>query len=142
VEAVCFEHALIMPLIVRAALEDSSEVAREAVWALANSTAGSPNQVCRLVTRHGCVRALGECLRVHRDDAVAISVALEGLENLIRVFVAENADAANDAIFVAQVKQCALVETLRELRDAPEQQVADTAGRILAAGGVEEMVLV
>jgi importin subunit alpha-1 len=142
VEAVCFEHAPIMPLIVRAALEDSSEVAREAVWALANSTAGSANQVCRLVTRHGCVRALGECLRVHRDDAVALSVALEGLENLIRVFVAENADAANDAIFVAQVKQCALVEALRELRDAPEQQVADIAGRILAKGGVEEMVLV
>jgi importin subunit alpha-1 len=142
VEAVFFAHPDIVPCIIKAALTDSPEVAREAVWALANATAGTPDQVCRLVTEHGCIEALGSCLKTHRHDPVAQSVALEGLENVIKIFVAENTDDSKDALFVGQVKRCGLVETLRTLRESPEQQVADLAHRILVTGGVEEMIMV
>ena len=56
---------------------------QEAAWAISNATSGGkPEQIKNLVTE-GCIPPLSDLLEVH--DAKIITVALEGLENILKV---------------------------------------------------------
>lgn len=56
---------------------------QEAAWAISNATSGGkPEQIKYLVTE-GCIPPLSDLLEVH--DAKIITVALEGLENILKV---------------------------------------------------------
>lgn len=56
---------------------------QEAAWAISNATSGGkPEQIKYLVTE-GCIPPLCDLLEVH--DAKIVTVALEGLENILKV---------------------------------------------------------
>lgn len=56
---------------------------QEAAWAISNATSGGkPEQIKYLVTE-GCIPPLSDLLEVH--DAKIVTVALEGLENILKV---------------------------------------------------------
>ena len=58
---------------------------QEAAWAISNATSGGkPEQIKYLVTE-GCIPPLSDLLEVH--DAKIVTVALEGLENILKVSV-------------------------------------------------------
>lgn len=76
------DHGMIRPLI--GLLQHAEfDVKKEAAWAISNATSGgSPEQIKYLVSQ-GCIRPLCDLLFV--DDVKIISVALEGLENILKV---------------------------------------------------------
>lgn len=56
---------------------------KEAAWAISNATSGgTPEQIKHLVEQ-GCIKPLCDLLTV--EDNKIISVALEGLENILKV---------------------------------------------------------
>lgn len=56
---------------------------QEAAWAISNATSGGkPEQIKYLVTE-GCIPPLSDLLEV--QDAKIVTVALEGLENILKV---------------------------------------------------------
>lgn len=63
---------------------DGNSLQQEAAWAISNATSGGkPEQIKYLVTE-GCIAPLSDLLEVH--DAKIVTVALEGLENILKVY--------------------------------------------------------
>jgi len=59
------------------------DIRKEAAWAISNATSGgTPEQIKYLVSQ-GCIRPLCDLLTV--NDAKIITIALEGLENILKV---------------------------------------------------------
>eukprot|EP01087_Luapelamoeba_hula_P021549 TRINITY_DN7563_c0_g1_i1.p1 TRINITY_DN7563_c0_g1~~TRINITY_DN7563_c0_g1_i1.p1 ORF type:complete len:529 (-),score=94.67 TRINITY_DN7563_c0_g1_i1:70-1656(-) len=77
--------AAIMPPLINLLAHAEFDIKKEAAWAISNATSGgSPEQIRYLVsTEHGCIKPL--CDLLIASDARVITVALEGLENILKV---------------------------------------------------------
>lgn len=56
---------------------------QEAAWAISNATSGGKPEQIKYLVQQGCIPPLCELLEVH--DAKIVTVALEGLENILKV---------------------------------------------------------
>ncbi|CDF39856.1 Predicted protein [Chondrus crispus] len=75
-------EANLVPPLIDILTNADFDVKKEAAWAISNATSGgTPDQVKYLV-QQGCLEPLCNLLVIH--DARIISVALEGLENILR----------------------------------------------------------
>jgi len=73
----------IIPPLVQLLTNAEFDIRKEAAWAISNATSGgSPQQIKFLVTQ-GCIRPLCDLLTV--NDAKIVTIALEGLENILKV---------------------------------------------------------
>lgn len=59
------------------------DIKKEAAWAISNATSGGTQEQIRILVQCGCIKPLCELLTV--NDARIITVALEGLENILKV---------------------------------------------------------
>jgi importin subunit alpha-1 len=75
--------ANIIPPLIQLLGNAEFDIRKEAAWAISNATSGGkPEQIMYLV-QQGCIPPLCDLLLVH--DAKIITVALEGLENILKV---------------------------------------------------------
>ncbi len=82
-------NASVFPKLIELLKAAEFEIQKEAAWAVSNATSGgTPEQIFYLVA-HGAVEPLCNLLAV--NDMKVITVALEGLENMLRAGVAANA---------------------------------------------------
>jgi HEAT repeat protein len=58
-------------------------IRKEAAWAISNATSGGTNQQTKYLVEQGCVKPL--CDVLPSQDAKIVMVALEGLENILKV---------------------------------------------------------
>lgn len=73
----------IIPPLIQLLTNAEFDIRKEAAWAISNATSGgSPAQIKFLVTQ-GCIRPLCDLLTV--NDAKIVTIALEGLENILKV---------------------------------------------------------
>lgn len=56
---------------------------QEAAWAISNATSGGKPEQIKYLVQQGCIAPLSDLLEVH--DAKIVTVALEGLENILKV---------------------------------------------------------
>jgi HEAT repeat protein len=77
--------AAIMPPLINLLAHAEFDIKKEAAWAISNATSGgSPEQIRYLVSiEQGCIKPLCDLLTA--SDARVITVALEGLENILKV---------------------------------------------------------
>ncbi|KDO24211.1 hypothetical protein SPRG_10640 [Saprolegnia parasitica CBS 223.65] len=98
------------------------DIRKEAAWAISNATSGgSPLQIKQLVF-FGCIGALCSLLDLH--DAKVITVALEGLENILRV--GEEEGQANQTFvnaFSNLVDECDGVEKIQMLQYSESEDI-------------------
>lgn len=59
------------------------DIKKEAAWAISNATSGGTAEQIGLLVTAGCIKPLCELLTV--NDPRIITVALEGLENILKV---------------------------------------------------------
>lgn len=79
--------ANIFPPLIQLLSTAEFDIRKEAAWAISNATSGgSPDQIKYLVSQ-GCIPPLCDLLEV--ADAKIITVALEGLENILKCGEAE-----------------------------------------------------
>ena len=75
--------ANIIPPLIQLLMNAEFDIRKEAAWAISNATSGGlPEQIKMLVTQ-GCIPPLCELLKV--ADPKIVMVALEGLENILKV---------------------------------------------------------
>lgn len=75
--------ANMIPPLIHMLQHDEFDIRKEAAWAISNTTSGgSPEQIMHLV-HQGCIPPLCQLLQVH--DAKVVMVALEGLENILKL---------------------------------------------------------
>lgn len=67
------------------------DIKKEAAWAISNATSGGTAEQIRLMVQYGCIKPLCDLLTV--NDARIVTVALEGLENILKVRRAQQGGA-------------------------------------------------
>lgn len=131
------ESNVIPPLI---NLLNSAEfdIKKEAAWAISNATSGgTPDQINFLVSQ-GCVPPLCELLEV--NDAKIVTVALEGLENILKIgddLKDQNGGENPHALVVEQANGLDKIDNLQQHED---NNIYERAVKILEKyfGAVDE----
>lgn len=73
----------IIPPLVQLLTNAEFDIRKEAAWAISNATSGGSPQQIKFLVSQGCIRPLCDLLTV--NDAKIVTIALEGLENILRV---------------------------------------------------------
>jgi len=90
------------------------DVKKEAAWAISNATSGGNTQQIRYLVSLGCIPPL--CLLLNSKNGKVIMVALEGLENILRVGEADKAQTNMMNKFSQIVEQCGGLDSLENLQ--------------------------
>lgn len=119
----------VFPKIVNMCIHDDPEIKREAVWAISNAVSGgNPQQVFKIVNS-GAIQAL--CSLLSQKDSRLLSVALEGLNNLLKCGQQNFLDANGNNPFTEIVEQCDGLTKLEELQRHPNTTIYEKALKIM-----------
>jgi len=77
------DAGLIKPLVELLDQKSEFEIRKEAAWALSNATSGGSPEQIRYLVQCGCIKPLCDMLSL--SDPRIVLVALEGLENILKV---------------------------------------------------------
>lgn len=100
------------------------DIQKEAVWAVSNATSGGSAEQIMELARCGCVAPLCNMLKV--NDAKVVTVALEGLENILKAGV-----EVQNSIIVEQIQDCGGIDKIEELQDHHNEKIYKRAKSIL-----------
>lgn len=131
------DQGMIRPLI--GLLETADfDVKKEAAWALSNATSGGTAEQIKHLVEQGCIKPL--CDLLVTDDNKIISVALEGLENILKVGERENKMVgAEYNEMAALVAELGGLQKLEELQNHSSEQLYEKSVSLIERFfGVEE----
>ncbi len=119
-----------IPPLIQILTNADFDVKKEAAWAISNATSGGTPEQIKYLVDQGCIRPLCNLLNVH--DARIVSVALEGLENILRVGQKEK-DAANSEYneYAQVIESVGGLDKIEGLQQHTNQDVYEKAVRIL-----------
>mmetsp|Transcript_17262 Transcript_17262/g.22028 ORF Transcript_17262/g.22028 Transcript_17262/m.22028 type:complete len:543 (-) Transcript_17262:290-1918(-) len=121
--------ANIIPLLIKMLKEEQFEIQKESAWAISNATSGgTPEQIMHLV-HCGCIKPLCDLLTV--PDAKIILVALEGLENILKVGEAEAKAQGIDNQLALHIEEAGGLQKIEELQNHNEEMVFSKASKII-----------
>lgn len=106
--------ANIMPPLIQLLTNAEFDIRKEAAWAISNATSGgTPNQI-KFLVQQGCIRPLCDLLAV--NDTKIITIALEGLENILKVGEedAKTTGINQMATFVSEAEGLNKIEELQQ----------------------------
>jgi importin subunit alpha-1 len=119
----------IFPVIINMLISDKPEIRREAIWAICNAASSkNPDQIGYLV-QHNAIPAI--CSLLGERDVKTLSVALEGLNQILR-YGSENfrlADGSNP--FAVVVDECGGLAKLETLQSHPNTHIYNKALSII-----------
>lgn len=75
--------ANIVPPLIQLLTNAEFDIRKEAAWAISNATSGGNALQIKYLVTQGCIRPLCDLLTV--NDAKIVTIALEGLENILKV---------------------------------------------------------
>jgi importin subunit alpha-6/7 len=81
-------EAEIIPPLVNLLGTAEFDIKKEAAWAISNATSGGSQQQIQYLVRCGCIKPLCDLLAC--SDVRIVTVALEGLENILKVKFSPN----------------------------------------------------
>mmetsp|Transcript_11089 Transcript_11089/g.23816 ORF Transcript_11089/g.23816 Transcript_11089/m.23816 type:complete len:557 (+) Transcript_11089:96-1766(+) len=128
--------------LVRLLGNDEFDIKKEAAWAICNATSGGTMEQVAFLVSEGCVPPL--CALLDVQDARIVQVALEGVENILRVGakIAESngLDSADD--YPVLVEQCGGLDKIELLQTHTNKEIYVRAVRVLEVyfGGDDEQV--
>lgn len=106
------------------------DVRKEAAWAISNATSGGTPEQIKYLVEQGCVKPLCDHLSVH--DARIVSVALEGLENILRVGQKDkDSTGAEINEYASLIESVGGLDKIEALQQHSNQDVYEKAVRIL-----------
>jgi len=106
------------------------EIKKEAAWAISNATSGGSPEQIRYMVQQGCIKPLCDLLTA--SDARIVTVALEGLENILKVGEkdANNGGQNQYATFIEEADGLDKIESLQRHN---KRDIYDKAVKILEA---------
>ena len=107
------------------------DIKKEAAWAVSNATSGGSAEQVRYLVEIGAIKPLCDLLSC--SDVRIVTVALEGIENILKVGEAEKELAGAGGVnpFVAIVDEAEGLDKIEELQNAANEDVYDKAVSIL-----------
>lgn len=120
----------IIPPLVQILTNADFDVKKEAAWAISNATSGGTPAQIKYLVEQGCIEPLCNLLGVH--DARIVSVALEGLENILRVGQKEkDTSGAEYNDYARAIEAVGGLDKIEALQQHSNQEVYEKAVRIL-----------
>eukprot|EP00798_Chlamydomonas_sp_ICE-L_P019231 gene19231-25856_t len=109
------------------------DIKKEAAWAISNATSGGSAEQIRTLVQAGAIKPLCDLLAV--NDTKIITVALEGLENILKVGAhfkkMPGSNGANP--FATLVEDAEGLDKIESLQDHPNEELYEKAVQILEA---------
>mmetsp|Transcript_15447 Transcript_15447/g.22971 ORF Transcript_15447/g.22971 Transcript_15447/m.22971 type:complete len:538 (-) Transcript_15447:294-1907(-) len=107
--------ANIIPPLISLLSNAEFDIRKEAAWAISNATSGGKHEQIKYLVNQGCIPPLCELLVV--QDAKIVTVALEGLENILKVGETDAKASGTDnnqmATFIAEAGGLDKIEQLQ-----------------------------
>merc|ERR1719510_398080 len=111
IEAV-IQNSLFQPVI-RLLQQGEFDVKKEAAWAISNATSGGSPQQIRFLVNQNCITPL--CNLLTSNNNKVVMVALEGLENILRVGENDRPHTNNVNLFAQKIEECKGLENMERL---------------------------
>jgi len=105
----------IVPPLVALLTNAEFDIRKEAAWAISNATSGGSPEQIKFLVQQGCIRPLCDLLTV--NDVKIVTIALEGLENILKVGEDEagQSGAHNEmSTYVAEAEGLGKIEELQQ----------------------------
>jgi importin subunit alpha-1 len=124
------EANIIHPLIQMLTMAEF-DVKKEAAWAISNATSGGTPAQIKYLVQQGCIKPLCDLLTF--QDPRIITVALEGLENILKVGEAEKdaSPVGNTNQYAAHVEEADGLVKIEALQHHENQKIYEAAVKIL-----------
>jgi len=105
----------IIPPLIQLLTNAEFDIRKEAAWAISNATSGGSAEQIKFLVQQGCIRPLCDLLTV--SDPKIVTIALEGLENILRVGDEEVRQTGGEnqmAIFISEAEGLTKIEDLQQ----------------------------
>lgn len=124
--------ANIIPPLLRILSDGEFKTRKEAAWAISNATSGGTDQQIRYLVSQGCIKPLCDLLTMM--DVKAAEVALDALENILRVGQAERDEkGGGENECAVYIEQCGGLDKIEFLQSHQNQKIYHKAYSIIDA---------
>lgn len=126
------QHVLdanLIPPLICLLREAEFDIQKEAAWAISNATSGGADKQIRFLVRQGAVPAL--CDLFNCTDPKIVMVALEGIENILKVGKKDAAKTASVNQFCEFVEECNGLDNLENLQRHDNEEIYDKSVKML-----------
>jgi len=118
----------IIPPLINLLSNAEFDIKKEAAWAISNATSGgSPEQIKYFVSQ-GCIKPLCDLLTA--SDARIITVALEGLENILKVGESESKSTGSN-VYTDFIEEADGLDKIEQLQVHQNIDIYEKAVKIL-----------
>jgi len=127
IEAV--KDANIIPSLVDILRNSEFDIKKEAAWAISNATCGGSEDQIRYLVQQAVTAPL--CQLFKSPDPKIIMVALEGIENILRVGVVDMPKYGGTNKYAEFVEECGGLDLIEELQRHDNEEIYNKAVNIL-----------
>jgi importin subunit alpha-1 len=121
--------AQIIPPLVNILKSEEFDIQKEAAWAISNATSGGRDEQIRYLVRQQVIPPLCELFTC--PDPKIIMVAMEGIENILKVGKADAPTTQDRNVFAEVVEECRGLDNLEALQQHENEEIYDKAMKIL-----------
>lgn len=121
--------ANLVPPLVMLLREGEFDIQKEAAWAISNATSGGTSKQIRFLVEQGAIPALVKLLDC--SDPKIIMVALEGIENILKVGKKAAAETCSVNPFCDIVEEAGGLDGLENLQRHDNEDIYDKAVRVI-----------
>jgi importin subunit alpha-1 len=122
-------EANIMPPLIQLLTHAEFDIKKEAAWAISNATSGGTSEQIKYLIEQGAIKPLCDLLTC--SDPRIINVALEGLENILKVGYKENSASGLGNPYANLIDEADGLEKIDKLQNHPNNEVYEKAVKIL-----------
>jgi len=128
----------IIPPLIQLLANAEFDIKKEAAWAVSNTTSGGSPEQIRYLVQQGCIKPLCDLLTV--SDARIITVALEGLENILKTGEKDAKASGGINQFATLIEEADGLDKIETLQNHQNNDIYEKAVKILELyfGGEEE----
>jgi importin subunit alpha-1 len=122
--------ANIVPPLIQLLAAAEFDIKKEAAWALSNATSGGTHPQIRYLVSQGCIKPMCDLLTC--SDVRIVTVALEGLENILKVGACDRDEAGGSVNqYAAFVDEAEGLEKIEHLQNHTNNDIYEKAVKIM-----------
>jgi len=121
--------ANIIPPLIQLLANAEFDIKKEAAWAISNATSGGTPEQIRYIVYQGCIRPLCDLLTC--SDVRIITVALEGLENILKVGEKDSKAANGVNQYANVIEEAEGLDKIEQLQNHQNNDIYEKAVKIL-----------
>jgi importin subunit alpha-6/7 len=122
-------EAQIIPPLIHLLASAEFDIKKEAAWAVSNATSGGTSDQIRFLVHQGCIKPLCDLLAC--SDPRIVTVALEGLENILKIGAAESEHQGGENPYAQLVDESEGLDKIEELQNHANEDIYQKAVDIL-----------